>query len=727
MILGNIFSLIVVFCAFCLLFVVVPFTLMGHKFYKENLLYNVMSSLTVGSFVVIFLVYILAAFKMIRWWSLLLGILLICAAAMLLFYRQRTRRHYESIILFLSRYLKKLYKRRFIAKGLFQRLGRNIKTFLGRMVSHPFQTVTFLLGFGTAIYMRAILPVTQMYYSYSDEYMHTDWVAYLLGGKIFVEGLYPYGMQNMLAALSSLFGLNLVTVVHFFGVACGIFTVLGFYLLLIKLFRSQAAISIAFMLYTMSILVPGTLHSRQAGTLPQETAGVFLLPMAVFFLEYLRTKQMRHMVFTAIAFALTLTIHFYVTITALILLFVVFITHVVQVFKGKMLLRILICGILAVIIAISPFAIGIMGGYKWHVSMGWALELILPGIGYALVEDTTGLTSIIEENVNDIVQIQINSFDDVVNALAMDDLFVAGIVAMGTLLLLAMALYSFTLLLYRPHRAYAKFMLSIALYYLVMVFLYVGPTLGFPQILDAHRCATLLAFGNAIAIGFVVELLLFPFMYLPKRQIYTKIAGTGLTALVLLLIYQTGLQEYGESSRIQYNAAILAYYEIVNNFEKDKWCIVSSSSELCMVRNLGWHYELSDFVYELAEHEMGSSFYLSSTDLFFFVEKRPLMPYALRSRDRLFDPFEPTEVLGPEDWEQDILPIKEDLMLASQVYTRYEYRRVVMGKAYKWMEEYRKYYPEITVFYEDDEFVVYRLHQNDPYALNNLSIDFGYN
>ena len=37
---------------------------------------------------------------------------------------------------------------------------------------------------------------------------------------------------------------------------------------------------------------------------------------------------------------------------------------------------------------------------------------------------------------------------------------------------------------------------------------------------------------------------------------------------------------------------------------------------------------------------------------------------------------------------------------------------------------YQNYFPdEMTVFYEDDEIVVYRLKQN-TYALNNLAIDY---
>jgi hypothetical protein len=73
---------------------------------------------------------------------------------------------------------------------------------------------------------------------------------------------------------------------------------------------------------------------------------------------------------------------------------------------------------------------------------------------------------------------------------------------------------------------------------------------------------------------------------------------------------------------------------------------------------------------------------------------------------------------------------------ASQAYNDYytgnsmykgEARYILMSKMYYWAERYQEVYPEdFTVFYEDDEFVCYKLVQNTSF-LNNLMVDFGYN
>lgn len=49
-----------------------------------------------------------------------------------------------------------------------------------------------------------------------------------------------------------------------------------------------------------------------------------------------------------------------------------------------------------------------------------------------------------------------------------------------------------------------------------------------------------------------------------------------------------------------------------------------------------------------------------------------------------------------------------------------------MSKMYYWAEEFRKLFPEdMSIYYEDEEFICYKLVQNTS-NLYNLNIDFGY-
>lgn len=56
-----------------------------------------------------------------------------------------------------------------------------------------------------------------------------------------------------------------------------------------------------------------------------------------------------------------------------------------------------------------------------------------------------------------------------------------------------------------------------------------------------------------------------------------------------------------------------------------------------------------------------------------------------------------------------------------------ENRWIVMSKMYYWAEQFRKLFPQdMTVYYEDDEFICYRLIQNESSPFS-LSIDYNYN
>lgn len=52
---------------------------------------------------------------------------------------------------------------------------------------------------------------------------------------------------------------------------------------------------------------------------------------------------------------------------------------------------------------------------------------------------------------------------------------------------------------------------------------------------------------------------------------------------------------------------------------------------------------------------------------------------------------------------------------------------VVMSRMYYWVQAFMKKYPnEMKVYYEDDQFICYRIPQN-MYHQYNFAIDYGYN
>jgi hypothetical protein len=109
------------------------------------------------------------------------------------------------------------------------------------------------------------------------------------------------------------------------------------------------------------------------------------------------------------------------------------------------------------------------------------------------------------------------------------------------------------------------------------------------------------------------------------------------------------------------------------------------------------------------------------------VEKRP-NKYVDTHIQKL-DEFELLPMLDESDVYIDIVErfsvrAGEDLF---RLYTDYDANRVLQAKAYAWAREYQKYFPnEMTVFYEDEEIIVFNIRQN-PYALNNFAIPYAGN
>ena len=56
-----------------------------------------------------------------------------------------------------------------------------------------------------------------------------------------------------------------------------------------------------------------------------------------------------------------------------------------------------------------------------------------------------------------------------------------------------------------------------------------------------------------------------------------------------------------------------------------------------------------------------------------------------------------------------------------------EDRWITMSHMYYWAQAFKELYPnEMEVYYESDDFVCYRVRQNE-YSLYNFAIDYGYN
>ena len=128
----------------------------------------------------------------------------------------------------------------------------------------------------------------------------------------------------------------------------------------------------------------------------------------------------------------------------------------------------------------------------------------------------------------------------------------------------------------------------------------------------------------------------------------------------------------------------------------------------------GYHYEITDFLYEMEDEGENASITIPTTYVYFFIEKTPV--------DYAEETYENSGQQVSEEGASRELPDDSDTD-----YYRLENRWILMSRMYYWAQTFMELYPnEFKVYYETDDFVCYYIEQN-TYCLYNFAIDYGYN
>ena len=133
-----------------------------------------------------------------------------------------------------------------------------------------------------------------------------------------------------------------------------------------------------------------------------------------------------------------------------------------------------------------------------------------------------------------------------------------------------------------------------------------------------------------------------------------------------------------------------------------------------MIIEFGRHYEMITFLRELRDLKKNSEITMPTEYVYFFIEKQPIN-YAGSANGIDLKPVSEEGASQPVNMGTGLEPYAADI------------RWVTMSHMYYWAQAFKKLYPEeMEVYYETDDFVCYRLHQNVN-SLYNLAIDYGYN
>ncbi len=598
------------------------------------------------------------------------------------------------------------------------------------------KVIYFLIGLAAFLILmqRRLTPFLGSYaYMTSDMYVHNEWINYMEAGDIFYDGIYPFGMHNILSALHLLSGLHLNLIFRYYGAMNCIMTVAAAVYFLRRISCTKAAVLVYLLLYGVTDFAGNAYAYRMAFTLSQECAMPFLLICLLFLGRFLEDKKKEDGIYFAFAASLILSMHFFTAIFAIALCGGLGLTYLHKIWKEKLMLP--LCRVLLLMLCISllPFLAGKLEGKYWQGSMAWALSVMKPGD--AKDEEEKEKETGQEENADGNEAALVESEDQTAEtgieekknaAYLFLHMMVEKMYAFWGYVFWAGMIYAALYFMigkkkWKDWRNKQFFAVWLTLLFCVILMGYW--IIGLPQLMKEERVRMFIGYFGPVLFAIPLESLVVTLKKTGKSV--AEVLGLVSALLCFYVTYGLGNIPFQTYFYLETSTAAEACVKIAKEYEKNTWTVVSPVEELSFIRGQGYHYELWEFIENMEKYEAGRYLEIPTKNVFFVLEKKPI-------------PYNVTRVIG-QNYED--MPI--DLKDAEQVTTRemlgiskngsmkfyniYENRRALEAKLAAWIEVYSEMFPgQMTVYMDSEDCIIYRLEQNE-YAWNNLAVDYGYN
>lgn len=518
-----------------------------------------------------------------------------------------------------------------------------------------------VIRFNSSIYHAA--------YAHIDSYSDLISAKHLGSNLIYYKGIYPEGYHAVITSIAKLTFIDPYWIVRFIGPLAGVLLVLSVYYFSVRITKSYLAGLLSLFIFGLvtSADFPSVVF-RQTTALPQEYGAIFVLPGLYFLWQHLCGKGRIFLLLYAEAMAVTLLVHSYAGLYLVIWSGLMLITAIlVKKLDLKHFWIVVAHGSIAVAVSLVPIGIGLAMGRQFHKS---SADFIKENLGASGSGDF--------------------SLGVIFSKLLSGNVFLDVVYYIGALLIISMLLIR--------KRDWILKCVTLAVSSLLMLLLYRASELNLPQISEVSRTGVFLSLmlASLYSLGFnsVERLVSFNSGALNKRiwEMLMKSVCLALCAAVFHF-YPTeklyrGIEEY--------DAAAENYLIIKNNFPFRDWTIIAPPEQLPQTIGYGWHMEILRFVQKYSLEQASDPKFdipIPSRHVFLYTEKRPL------HLDRH---------VTDEDALKELEPEGDDPFM--QYYRNREQRAVLQAKAIKWMEEYRKTHPDVSVFYEDDNMRIYHIY-----------------
>lgn len=658
-------------------------------------------------------------------------------------------------------------------------IKRLAKFFYRHIVKNPIQSM-LLLGIGVClcwIYGRQIILVYG--YRASDIPVHMSWINEMSRGKIFAKGVYPFGFHCMIYYLHAVFRFDTYVILCQFFFAQVIFMHLVLLAMLKQLCKTKYIPYIGTFVFLLGNFWSGQTYSRFYATLPQEFGMIFVIPSIYFLIRFfqipkqkLADKETRlTLQCFAMAFSLTLAIHFYGTMIAGLCCIGIACGFCFRFLRKEYFRRIMFTGICSVFLAVLPMGIAFATGTPLQGSLGWGLSVINGGKSSSSTEakaetdeaETLEVSTgddkntvrvvkpdgtVMEIDVSDLPSAQENesggqtqtettapavpkvSFGEKIrkipgkakNALSeMSSRILEFIIKLDVKNIGYMILASFALLLLLGfifcvfrQTEYGAMLMSMGFCMWIVTILLCANLFGLPPLMDGARCSIYYVYLLSAALTALADGLLYMVLPLRKLRLVRNAVSLAVTAAVLMGMFQNHMIKQSDfSSGFVMNGAITCLSNIIHENEDKTWTIVSANDETQMGLDHGWHYETITFLRGMETLEKNTKVIIPTKTVYFFIEKIPgdyAVSYAKSGQS-----------ISRKGASRSLPNVGGIGMYQG------EGRWIVMSRMYYWAQAFMELYPnEMKVYYEDNKFICYKIEQN-MYHQYNFAIDYRYN
>ena len=597
-------------------------------------------------------------------------------------------------------------------------------------------------------------------YRASDIPVHLNWINQMSRGNLFASGVYPFGFHCMVYYLHAVFGFDTYVILCVFYLVQVFFIHIVLLAMLKLLCRSLYLPYAGIMVYILGSFWARQTYSRFGSSLPQEFGMIFVIPSVYFLIRFFQTekKNLKNretkliLGCFALAFSLTLAIHFYGTMIAGLCCIGIAAGFCMRFLNKEYFRRIMLTGIISVFLAILPMGIAFAGGTPLQGSLGWGLSVINGGssdtedtseneaaqkqameeMAARLIENAQNSNSesvqteeipVITEapkysladkareipekmkNLREMMVRRIQEF--IINS---QEQWCAYAVLAGIAVLLLLGVVFIIL----RRITYGEMLMSAGFCMGILTLLLCAGNLGLPVLMDPARCSIyyvylLIASMTVLGDGLLYLIFMPRILTIPRNAISFILT----VSMAAGMIHQGLVKTPDFISDYVSNGAYTCLTNIIKENKDETWTIVSANDETQMGLDHGWHYETITFLRKQEYINRDTKLIIPTEKVYFFIEKIPLNYFVAYSGSG--------QSISKKGASQSLPDSGGSVMYQG------ESRWILMSRMYYWAQAFMEMYPnEMKVYYESEDFVCYVIPQN-MYHQYNFAIDYGYN